>query len=283
MTLQCPYHAWTYGLDGSLRRAPRSERNPDFDPKGIRLAPVGVGTLGPLIFVNPDPDAPPLEDVFGAWYEELRATGFDFDGVLRPPETHVFELHANWKVQIENSLECYHCPTNHPSLSRIAHVEEDFWYERHDWYQRYGGRTRDEALERAGDGFYHVERGAGQDSHLSYLFPNFFFTVQRGHRIASASICVPLAVDRCLYIRQYCFADDVEEEVRRDAVEFINQVQSEDVELCAAVQRGLSSGVYTEGRLLLPSTELGVAHHERQVLRALANGAINGIIAVRRG
>ena len=56
-TLQCPYHAWTYNLDGSLRRAPRSEREPGFDPTGLSLAPVSVGTWGPFVFVNPDPDA----------------------------------------------------------------------------------------------------------------------------------------------------------------------------------------------------------------------------------
>jgi phenylpropionate dioxygenase-like ring-hydroxylating dioxygenase large terminal subunit len=274
MTLQCPYHAWTYALDGSLRRAPRAERNESFDPTGIALARVRVDTLGPLVFVNPDPDAPPLAEFFGSWYETVLASGFDFEDVLQPPETHVFEFRSNWKVQIENSLECYHCPTNHPSLARVAHVDEDFWYDRHEWYQRYGGRTRDDALGLDGSsGFYRVQQGPEQDSYLSCLFPNFFFTVQRGHRIASASVCVPVAVDRCLYIRQYCFAEDVEPEVRRDAVAFINQVQSEDVELCATVQRGLASRFYTEGRLLLPSTEAGIAHHERQVLRALADGA----------
>ena len=59
-TLQCPYHAWTYDLDGSLRKAPRSEREPGFDPTGLSLAPVSVDTWGPFVFVNPDPDAAPL-------------------------------------------------------------------------------------------------------------------------------------------------------------------------------------------------------------------------------
>ena len=59
-TLQCPYHAWTYDLDGSLRRAPRAEREPGFDPTGLSLARVSVDTWGPFVFVNPDPDAAPL-------------------------------------------------------------------------------------------------------------------------------------------------------------------------------------------------------------------------------
>jgi phenylpropionate dioxygenase-like ring-hydroxylating dioxygenase large terminal subunit len=59
-TIQCPYHAWTYELDGSLRRAPRAEQEADFDPSGLGLLPLRVDTWGPLVFVNPDPDAAPL-------------------------------------------------------------------------------------------------------------------------------------------------------------------------------------------------------------------------------
>ena len=60
-TLQCPYHAWTYELDGSLRRAPRSEREPGFDTTGLSLLPLAVATWGPFVFVNPDGGAAPFE------------------------------------------------------------------------------------------------------------------------------------------------------------------------------------------------------------------------------
>jgi choline monooxygenase len=65
-TLQCPYHAWTYGLDGSLRSAPRSEREESFDPCGLGLRPVLVDTWGPFVFVNADLDAAPLAEALGA-------------------------------------------------------------------------------------------------------------------------------------------------------------------------------------------------------------------------
>src|SRR5580765_3335836 len=60
-TLQCHYHAWTYELDGSLRAAPRSDREPEFDNGDWSLLPAGVGAWGPFLFVNPDPNAPSLE------------------------------------------------------------------------------------------------------------------------------------------------------------------------------------------------------------------------------
>ena len=61
-TLQCPYHAWTYGLDGSLRAAPRADREPGFDRTELGLVPVAVDTWGPFVFVNPDPEAAPLAE-----------------------------------------------------------------------------------------------------------------------------------------------------------------------------------------------------------------------------
>ena len=64
-TIQCPYHAWTYDLDGSLRTAPRAEREPGFDKDGLGLHPVSVAEWGPFVFVNPDPEAGSLEEWLG--------------------------------------------------------------------------------------------------------------------------------------------------------------------------------------------------------------------------
>src|SRR3954449_633551 len=64
-TIQCHYHAWTYDLDGSLRTAPRSEREAEFEHADWSLLPASVGLWWPFLFVNPDPDAPSLEEHLG--------------------------------------------------------------------------------------------------------------------------------------------------------------------------------------------------------------------------
>lgn len=114
-TLQCPYHAWTYGLDGGLRAAPRSSEDPAFDATRLCLVPVAVDTWGPFVFANPDPGAEPLTDALGDLPEVVAAHGLDV-GALRVNRRVHYELRANWKIALENYLECYHCPVNHPGL-----------------------------------------------------------------------------------------------------------------------------------------------------------------------
>src|SRR5262249_31286223 len=94
-SLQCPYHAWTYGLDGALRAAPRSDREPGFDFDELGLAEISVGTWGPFVFVNPDRDSAPLAEALGdvparlAKIVDVHAMEFRF--------RTEYELEANWK------------------------------------------------------------------------------------------------------------------------------------------------------------------------------------------
>src|SRR3954447_23782179 len=114
-TLQCPYHAWTYGLDGALRAAPRSAVEPCFERDELGLRPVAVDTWGPFVFVNADPLAAPLAAALGDLPDVVAAGGLDVDG-LRFHVRYRYELRANWKIAVENYLECYHCAVNHPGF-----------------------------------------------------------------------------------------------------------------------------------------------------------------------
>jgi nitrite reductase/ring-hydroxylating ferredoxin subunit len=78
-TLQCRYHAWTYGLDGRLRAAPRSREEPGFDADGIALRELAIERWGPLLFVHVDPDAPPLAETLGPLPELLGEGGIELD------------------------------------------------------------------------------------------------------------------------------------------------------------------------------------------------------------
>src|SRR5271165_4945192 len=114
-TLQCPYHAWTYDLSGALRSAPRSNREADFDATALGLRPVQVDTWGPMAFVNTDLEAPPLAEALGTLPDQVAEAGIDVS-TLRLYRRINHDTAANWKVVIENYLECYHCQINHPGL-----------------------------------------------------------------------------------------------------------------------------------------------------------------------
>src|SRR5215210_548784 len=123
-TLQCPYHAWTYELDGSLRAAPRSERETGFEKGELGLVPVSVEAWGPFVFVNPDADAPPLAEILGELPELLAGAGLALDS-LRFLHRSRSEYEANWKICCENFLECYHCQVAHPGFSKVAEASDD--------------------------------------------------------------------------------------------------------------------------------------------------------------
>jgi choline monooxygenase len=123
-TLQCPYHAWTYELDGSLRAAPRSDREPGFDKDALGLVPAAVDAWGPFVFVNPDAETGPLAETLGELPELVAAAGIELES-LRFLQRTGGEYEANWKVCSENFLECYHCQVAHPGFSKVVDVSVD--------------------------------------------------------------------------------------------------------------------------------------------------------------
>ena len=112
LILTCPYHAWSYDLGGKLRAAGNAENVAGFDVAEFSLASIRVETLGPLVFVNLDSKAEPLDSAYCDLLREFRATIPDFDD-LRLYRRSEIPVAANWKVIIENGHECYHCPNVH--------------------------------------------------------------------------------------------------------------------------------------------------------------------------
>jgi len=116
----CPYHGWTYGLDGSLRGARYQIESPAFRREEHSLHPVAVDCWGGFLFVNLQGEAaPPLLSELG---EAPGALGAWPLASLRVGHREVLELACNWKVFWENFSECFHCPGVHPELSRLVPI-----------------------------------------------------------------------------------------------------------------------------------------------------------------
>ncbi|MER8417532.1 aromatic ring-hydroxylating dioxygenase subunit alpha [Mesorhizobium sp. M1329] len=113
--MTCPYHAWTYDLDGKLVRAPGSE-NMDFDQTCVQLRGVRLETMCGMIFVNLDPDAPTVREVFGEVEKEIltHKPNVEEQQLVRD---NPFPHACNWKASVENFAECYHCGPVHKYLT----------------------------------------------------------------------------------------------------------------------------------------------------------------------
>jgi choline monooxygenase len=266
-TLQCPYHAWTYDLDGSLRKAPRSEREPGFDPATLSLAPVSVGTWGPFVFVNPRADAAPLESALGALPEIVARSGLDL-GAIRFHSHHEWPIEANWKIVMENFLECYHCPTAHPGFSKVIDVNPDsYLLQVHPTFSSQIGPVRESALAGNGKAAY-TPRGDVTQSQYHFLFPATTMNIAPGIPNISMERYNPDGLRRTLEVTDYYFGADVSAEEIDELVAWDTQVAEEDVSLVQSVQRGLESGAVPQGRLMGASEKL-IADFQRRVYDAL--------------
>jgi phenylpropionate dioxygenase-like ring-hydroxylating dioxygenase large terminal subunit len=106
------YHGWSYDLEGRLLRAPQAEDNPSLDMKSIRLASISVETWRGVVFINATPDAETLSESYPALEGFASEAGFDLTANV--PLTKVaMEMACDWKLAIDNAIECYHCPSTH--------------------------------------------------------------------------------------------------------------------------------------------------------------------------
>lgn len=126
-SIRCPFHAWEWNLDGSLRRIPSQWDFPQVDASEYGLAEVKVGTWGGFIFINPDPDAPPFEPTLGILPAHFASW---------KPEEHFTAVHArklvkaNWKLTMEAFLEAYHVIETHTDsmpFTGDASTQYDIW------------------------------------------------------------------------------------------------------------------------------------------------------------
>ena len=271
-SLQCRYHGWTYGLDGSLRACPEMEDTEDFDKDDFGLVPVQVDRWGPFVFVNlsADASAPSLAEVMGAIPAEVAAAGYDVER-MRLVERREYVIECNWKVYVDNYLEGYHLPIAHPQLFKEldydAYRVEEFRY-----YSKQHAPIRElKPGEQLGVDRRYLRQPGSEDSALYYwLFPNTMFNIYQDNM--SSNVILPLGADRTLTIFEWYFADPgtgAGWESMQQTIAFSDEIQQEDIVICEQVQRGLRSRAYDTGRFSA-RRENGVYHFQNLVREFLA-------------
>jgi choline monooxygenase len=240
-SLRCPYHGWTYNLQGELRGMTDWEGVKDFERASTGLVPVRLECWESFVFVNLDPEAPPLRETLGGLVDLVRPLSI---GALRFFERRSYTLACNWKVYVDNYLDGgYHVPHMHKGLSSVLDYSA-YTIEigpRHCIQSSPIGSEQGEAAVAA------VRRG--DRAQYLWIHPNFMLNVYEG--TMDTNLVLPLGHDRCRVVFDFYFADvsEAARERNRASVEVAERVQAEDVAICESVQRGLGSKAYGAGRL----------------------------------
>lgn len=260
-TLQCPYHAWTYGLDGRLIAAPNLTEMPDVDRVAYGLHAVHLREWLGYAWVSLAEEPPSFDDdVLGAAVERLgdlavvEAYGTEH---LKVGRRIRYDVAANWKLIIENFMECYHCGTIHPELTEVL-PEFAGGYAA----QYYVGRGAEFAPQAQGftvdgsEGFDRLPGVAAEQDRRYYAItikPTVFVNLVPDHVIVHRMF--PLAADRTVVECDWLYAPDVVTsgaDVSR-SVELFDRVNRQDFEACERTQPAMSSRAYRDGGVLVPS------------------------------
>lgn len=240
--LRCPYHGWTYSLEGELKGTPDFAEVCGFDRSAGGLVPVLTSVWENWVFVKLDRDGPTLESFLGADLtgQIARLSVDKFQWV----EQRRYVMDCNWKVFVDNYLDGgYHVPYLHKGLDSVLDYSqytvrngERFCLQSSPVVTR-GADTRVGAVRKGERALYY------------WIYPNFMINWYDG--VMDTNLVCPLEVDRTEVIFDFYF-EDVSEQARDRKLASIavgQLIQDEDAAICRSVQRGLGSRAYQAGRL----------------------------------
>jgi choline monooxygenase len=240
--MRCPYHGWTYNLEGELRGMTEFEGVCNFDRAQNGLVPIRVETWENFVFVNLDPHAASLPEFLGALVDLAKPLGF---GGLQFVERRSYTLNCNWKVYVDNFLDGgYHVPHMHKGLNSVL----DYTNYTIENVDRCCVQSSPVAVDKSSEASAAATR-KGDRAYYFWQYPNFMLNWYEGY--LDTNLVLPLGVDRCEVIFDFYFGDTRESQMPyiRESMGVSERVQQEDIIICAGVQRGLSSRAYQSGRL----------------------------------
>ena len=268
----CPYHAWSYALDGELRHARISEKVPGFDKSEFCLQPVRVDTLCDLVFFNLDPDAESLDSQAPGLAQDLQERIPELGNLRAAESISPFgsAIAANWKVVVDNFVECYHCPLVHPEFASLVDMSSFQMDTFSNWSRQLAPDTRPENTAYPFDSDAPVQSAA-----FWYLWPTTSIGMFPGSPNLIVLSILPLGQEKTTFSGyQYALDIDQNDDIRQQFQ--IDVLSPPDVALCESVQRGLKSRSYDQGRFMVDSDTSGIAEHavhqfHRLVLSALGS------------
>lgn len=271
--IQCPYHAWTYGLDGTLISAPQMTEGPQFHKADCSLPQASVREWEGFIFINLHKDPIP----FDVQMEALLGKFSDWKmSELRIARSIRYELNCNWKLILQNYQECYHCPGVHPLLTKLTPVQSA----RHDASSgAVIGGYMDLSKERgsmtmSGEAAAAPICGPDDIQRIYYysLFPNMLLTPHPDfvmyHHITPVG--PEKIINECYWLfRPEVISDAKAQDGVNSAVEFWDLTNRQDWTVCEQMQIGTKSKRFDRGYY---SGREDILHQlDQEVLKALGH------------
>ena len=240
--MRCPYHGWTYNLEGELRGMTEFEGVKNFERADNGLVPVRVEPWENFVFVNLDPNAASLHDFLGSLVKLVKPLGFR---QLKFVERRSYIQNCNWKVYVDNFLDGgYHVPHMHKGLNSVL----DYTNYTIENVDRCCVQSSPVSVDAKSEASAAATR-KGDRAYYFWQYPNFMLNWYEGY--LDTNLVLPLGVDRCQVIFDFYFGDTSEANMPyvRQSMGVSELVQQEDIVICDGVQRGLSSRAYQAGRL----------------------------------
>ena len=244
----CGYHGWTYNLDGELVATPNMESRPSLKGDPFSLYPVAVHLWEGFIFLNLSEDPGPFEPDLGVLEEKLPKYNLRN---LRIGHRNVYEIKANWKLVLENNVECYHCPGVHPELCEIHPTFRNgvIGQEALDGAPLIDGAT---TYSDTGMGSRPMIRTLSKEDVAKFrsltIYPNLFFGLLPDHVFVFYKWPVSSTTSRLTV--DWLFEESVVEKPGfdpSDTVGFLDRVLKQDYDICEDVQKAIRSRAHGHG------------------------------------
>jgi len=262
--LRCPYHGWTYGLDGALKGTPDFAGVACFEREKNGLVPVATEVWETFVFVRLREKGEGLLGFLGGdVVEQFRPLSL---GGLHFLERRRYAFDCNWKVFVDNYLDGgYHIPYLHKGLDSVLDYARYAIENGPHHCLQWSPVVRDRAEEQTA-----AHRG-GDRALYYWIYPNFMVNWYEGYM--DTNLVIPLAVDRTEVIFDFYFPDVSEAARERNIASLAvgQRIQDEDTAICKSVQRGLASRAYRAGRLSV-RREAGEHLFHRLLAADLARG-----------
>jgi Rieske 2Fe-2S family protein len=249
-TIQCPYHAWTYGLDGRLVGAPHMDKVQGFDKAEHSLYAINLALWEGFIFVNLADEPTPLEEVFAPVARKFKHWNLP---KVRSAKRIEYDVRANWKLIFENYSECYHCPGVHPALQKLtpsALAENDLC--EGPFLGGFMPITKGHSLTMTGNACALPVgdiKGENHDRIFYYsIFPNMLLSMHPDYVMVHQ--LWPQSPERTLILCDWFFhpeAFDRADFHPDDAIEFWDMTNKQDWHVCELSQQGIVSRAYQPG------------------------------------